>query len=55
MDVYKHLFAITLFNDTVINLEHVAINVFTIVNNKLDKMGKEAVVAYFEILSRHLP
>jgi hypothetical protein len=35
----------TLLNNVVSNLENVAVNNFTIVNNEFDRLGKEAVVA----------
>jgi hypothetical protein len=53
--LFRILFAITLFNTAVINLEQVAVNGFTIANNELNRIWKEAVVTYFQILSQNLP
>jgi hypothetical protein len=48
-------FIYSLFNDTFSKSDYIASNERMIVNNELERKWKEAVVAQFKVLSRHLP
>jgi hypothetical protein len=49
------VFITYLFNDTVHSWDYIALNDRMIMNIDLERMWKEAVVAWFEVLCRHLP
>jgi hypothetical protein len=51
----EYLFIYSLFNDAFIISDYIASNERMIVNNELESMWKEAVMAQFKVLSRHLP
>jgi hypothetical protein len=44
-----------IFNDTRTNADYIGSNDWVIVNNAFEWLWKEAVVAYLNILSSHLP
>jgi hypothetical protein len=52
---YIYLFFYDVFNNAFSNLDYIESNGRMIVNNELERMRKEAAVALFEVLSRHLP
>jgi hypothetical protein len=49
------LFIYSLFNNTFGSSDCIASNGRMIVNNELESMRKEVVVAKFKVLSQHLP
>jgi hypothetical protein len=55
MFVFIYLFIYSLFNDAFSISDYIASNKRMIVNNELERMWKETVVAQFKVLSRHLP
>jgi hypothetical protein len=49
------LFICGSFKDAVSNSDNIASSEWTKVNNKLERVWQEAVVAKFQVLSRHIP
>jgi hypothetical protein len=45
----------SLFNDCLSNADYAALNGWAMLSNELEGIGKEAVVAQFEVITRHLP
>jgi hypothetical protein len=45
----------SLFNDALSNADYIALNGWAMLNNELEKIGKEAVLPQFEVTIRHLP